>query len=364
MTPAGRSRVELLLERMGAGSGRALWVEPSVNLRWLTGLTPPALERPGGLLVRADGDRRALVPRLDLSEWDLPDIEYVPWRDGEEPAEALRAVLEGVRVLHVQPSLPAWHLRLLAAARPSMKIEVGPDWIAAARRRKDASELDCLREAATAADEAIAAVAEMALTGLTELEVREALRSEYRRRGQEPSPHTLVAAGINSGKPHHSGSDATIEPRSTVIVDTGAVVHGYLSDTTRVLAVDGAPQEVGEAYDLMLAAYEAAVAAATPGASGRDVDDAGREVIEAAGLGECMLHRIGHGLGLEVHEAPYLAPNSEDPVEEGAVLCIEPAVYVEGRFGVRFENSVHIGPEGAEPLNELVARPPAKGRPS
>jgi Xaa-Pro aminopeptidase len=221
------------------------------------------------------------------------------------------------------------------------------------RRRKDDGELGAIREAARLADAAYERVLEGGLAGRSEREVAAASAAAIRDGGGEPSFPAIVAAGPNGALPHAEPTDREIHPGELVVFDLGAELGGYCSDCTRTFAA-GEPGDDGRAvYELVRGAQEAALAATRAGAGGAEVDSAARDPIAAAGHGEDFGHGVGHGVGIEVHEAPRLAQRSEDVLEAGDVVTVEPGVYVSGRFGIRIEDMVAVTDDGYENFSGL-----------
>jgi Xaa-Pro aminopeptidase len=182
------------------------------------------------------------------------------------------------------------------------------------------------------------------------------MQARFLEHGHPPHPDFIVATGPNAALPHHETGEAPIDARAPLLLDFGCLVDGYFSDITRVVLPEELPAEVEEAYAVVLAAHDAAVAALAPGVPCEEVDRAARDVVVAAGHGERFLHRTGHGLGLEIHERPYLRSGNPQPLEVGHVFSVEPGIYVAGAFGLRFETIYHLGPNGPEPLNRAPRR--------
>src|SRR5262249_29717786 len=199
------------------------------------------------------------------------------------------------------------------------------------RRRKGEAELAAIAAAAELSDEVYGWIVERGIIGRAEREVELAAEQRMRELGaQGPSFPAIVASGPNSALPHHESSGREIGAAELVVVDMGAIVDGYCSDCTRTFATGEIDEEMSEVYDLVQAAQLAALAAVRPGAAGRDVDSVSRDPIDEAGHGDDYGHGLGHGVGIEVHEAPRLAQRSEDELAEGDVATIEPGVYLEG----------------------------------
>ena len=169
--------------------------------------------------------------------------------------------------------------------------------------------------------------------------------------GHDVASFAIVGGGPNGASPHHEPGDRVIENGDLVVCDFGGRLRGYSSDVTRTFSV-GVPSSEQEAvHSVVLAASEAARAAVGPGVTCQEIDRAARRVVEEAGYGDLFIHRTGHGIGLEVHEHPYMVEGNETPLEEGMTFSIEPGVYLPGRFGVRIEDIVACGPDGVDELN-------------
>jgi Xaa-Pro aminopeptidase len=210
------------------------------------------------------------------------------------------------------------------------------------REVKDEEELRAMAEAATLADGVYEYLAERGLSGRTELEVARDLERELRERGAEPAFPVIVAGGAHGARPHAEPRDVQIPPNTLVVVDMGARLEGYCSDCTRTLATGDVDDQAVEVYEVVLAAQEVGLGAATAGADCREVDAAAREHIEAAGYGERFGHGLGHGVGLEVHEGPRLTKTAEGELRSGNTVTIEPGIYLPEAFGVRIEDLVVV----------------------
>jgi len=221
-----------------------------------------------------------------------------------------------------------------------------------ARRVKDEAEIAAIAEAARLTDEVYAWIEERGLAGRSEREVALAAEGRMRELGAEgPSFEAIVAAGPNGALPHAVPAQREIGRDEPVVVDMGAIVDGYCSDCTRTLVDGRLSGQRREVYDLVLEAQLAGLRAVRPGESGRSVDAVARDVIEEGGHGERFGHGLGHGVGLEVHEAPRLSKRSEDDLLVGDVVTVEPGVYVPGEFGVRIEDLVVVTADGHRNLS-------------
>ncbi len=350
MDPTFLDRITRLRSSLENSSIEARWVDPSLDMTYLTGLSPISMERIMGLVVVPDGPLRLVVPKMLADEAaHLPDCESFEWDDSEGPEAALKGALDGLSKLHVSPTLPIGAVEAIRSAR-SIDVDIEDEVLADLRSRKDETEAESLRKASHVTDEMVRWVDSISVVGLTERQLSLKMAMRYLEQGHRPWDDLLVAYGANASMPHYTG-DVPIGSGEALLIDIGAVVDGYQSDTTRMFFPENEDPEVMSAYDVILEAAEAAFAAVGAGVPAQEVDRAARKVITANGFGELFIHRTGHGVGLDVHEPPYLREGNETPLEVGNVFSIEPGIYKPGRFGVRYENLVYIGPQGAELLN-------------
>jgi Xaa-Pro aminopeptidase len=222
------------------------------------------------------------------------------------------------------------------------------------RAVKSPEEVDAVRAAAALAQAALAEVLPGVRVGQTEIEVGAALEAALRRRGSEWHPFpTIVASGPRSALPHARTSPRPIGPGEWLLLDFGAQVDGYCADLTRTIVVGArADERQRTIYELVQTAQRRALQHLRAGMPGREGDALAREVIAARGFGEAFGHSLGHGLGLEVHEAPRLAPTADAPLPLHAVVTVEPGIYLQGWGGVRLEDDVYLGPDGAVLLSD------------
>ncbi|MDQ6836209.1 MAG: Xaa-Pro peptidase family protein [Actinomycetota bacterium] len=222
------------------------------------------------------------------------------------------------------------------------------------RAVKEHEEVECIHAAARTADAALTSVLEQGLVGRTERDVAAALEQAMRAEGADrPSFDSIVAAGPHGALPHATPREVEVRRGDLVVIDWGAELGGYCSDCTRTVAAGSASAQASEIYELVLAAQLTGLEAVRAGAGGREVDAAARAVIEAAGHGEHFGHGLGHGVGLQVHEAPGLSRRSEDRLATGNVVTVEPGVYLPGALGVRIEDLVVVADGAPEILTAL-----------
>ncbi len=239
------------------------------------------------------------------------------------------------------------------------KVPAGVELVAAGgcveklRRVKDAEELEAIATAAKLADEVWRWSLERGLAGHTEREVARAAEARIRELGGDPSFPAIVAAGPNGALPHAEPGERRIAPGELVVFDMGARLAGYCSDGTRTVATGEPGERAREVYELVRRAQAAALEALAVGARGEAVDSAARQPIAEAGYGKRFGHGLGHGVGLEVHEAPRLSQRSDDVLEAGEAVTVEPGVYLPGEFGVRIEDLVVVGEGGCRNLSGM-----------
>lgn len=229
------------------------------------------------------------------------------------------------------------------------------DLVELLRERKDEDEVQRIRDAVDVAERALELVIQGIRAGMTEIEIAGMLEGALRQTGSDGYPFpSIVASGPNAALPHARPTSRQVERGDFLLVDFGAVVRGYCSDITRTFVIGGASDEQREVHAIVRLANERAARALRPGMSGRDADAVARGYIEDRGFGDMFGHSLGHGIGLEVHEAPRLARTAETPLVEGAVVTVEPGIYRPGWGGVRIEDDVHLGAGGAQVLTRFT----------
>ncbi len=351
------SRARTALAEAGADW---MLVPASPDLRWLTGASARVTERLVALALPRAGEPFLVAPRLEADPLReaCPELEMLVWDEHEDPLARLvtrAGLVESSRVL-VGEGLRVPHLlRLAAAARCAPAAAVlGP-----LRAVKDGHELEHLAQAARHADLVVEEAADHARPGMTERALARFVVERFESLG-DTDPWVIVASGPSSASPHHASSDRPIAEGEVLLLDLGAFTDGYASDITRTYFLGEPPRQVLRTWEVVNEARAAGIAAAHAGRPAQEVDAAARAVIEAAGLGANFTHRTGHGLGLEVHEPPYLVRGNAAPLAAGNVHSVEPGIYLAGRWGVRLEDIVVVGEGAARRLNQapLDLRPP------
>ncbi|AXG07024.1 aminopeptidase P family protein [Haloplanus rubicundus] len=354
-------RVQSRLDAVGAD---ALALTPGRDWYYLTGVDAEQSDRLQLLVVPADGDPTLVVPTLEAASVREAWVDDVrTWDDDEGPWPVLDPLLDALAPSRLLLADRMWTQYALGVRErlPDADVGLASEVLSPLRRVKDGRELDALRAAGNAADATMRDVRALGAdaVGMTEAELADYVEERLEAHGGTGVAfETIVAAGPNGADPHHASGDRVIGAGDPVVLDFGTRVDAYPSDQTRTVVFDGEPSEAfRRVHDVVREAQSRAVAAVEPGVSAGAVDRAAREVIEDAGYGDEFVHRTGHGVGLDVHEAPDIVAGNETKLEPGTVFSVEPGVYLPDRFGVRIEDLVVVtADDGAERLNHTDRR--------
>jgi len=352
-------RLGRLRERLGEAGCEALLVTSSTNIRYLTGFSGSS----GMLLVMDDGALLVSDGRYrDQAAEQLSAAGVETAIEIGRPAEQVTAIdraTKGLQRLGLEAADISWAAERRLAGSLSCVASGGSlvathGLVEALRLVKDEGEVARIELAADIADIGLAQVKERLRADLSELQFAVELDFEMRRRGADDvSFATIVAAGPNAALPHHAPSERRIAPGELVVLDFGAEIDGYRSDMTRTLCVGSVSSpELLDLLDAVLVAQRAGVRALRPGVTGADIDRACRESLEGAGYAELFVHGTGHGVGLQIHEAPAIDRESTDILPAGAVVTVEPGAYISGVGGVRIEDTLVVTPSGARTLTK------------
>ncbi len=346
----------------------ALLITPGSDLQYLLGAGGESHERLTCLVLPTQGPAALVVPKLEAPGYaDVPlddlGIEVVTWVDGQDSHGMVADLLGTPSRVALADAMPALHTLPLRAKLPGAEQVLASPVLRELRMRKDATELQALRDAGAAIDRVHARMAEFLKPGRTETEVGADIEEAILAEGHTGAAFIIVGSGANGASPHHSVSDRVIERGDVVVIDIGGpIASGYNSDCTRTYSV-GEPAQAGvrETYAVLQAAQRAAVDAVRPGVTAESIDAAAREPIAAAGFGENFVHRTGHGIGLDVHEEPYIVGGNQLVLEPGMAFSVEPGIYQQGHWGARIEDIVIVTDDGVESVNnqphELVVLP-------
>ncbi|MEQ1699171.1 MAG: aminopeptidase P family protein [Ilumatobacteraceae bacterium] len=331
----------------------ALLVSDLTNLRWLTGFTGSngwAIIGPGRPIIVTDG-RYGEQARQQTETAGLDAVVLVG-ATGAETLAHLAAVAGGYQTLGFEAAHVSFQQHSVWAGAFVTTLVPTVGVVEIYRRWKDPLEIRLIGDACRIADQALAEVAPRLGEGLTEAEVRNLLEIRMRELGATgPSYETIVATGpTNAALPHHRPTDTLIEPGHTVIIDVGALVGGYHSDMTRTFFIGEPTAQQRELYEVVLAAQTAGVAAVRAGMSVKELDGVCRGIITEAGYGDWFTHGTGHGVGLLIHEDPFVNRAGDAILQVGDVVTVEPGVYHEGFGGIRIEDLVVVTSAGCRVL--------------
>lgn len=350
-------RIRLALAAADQAGLDGLVITPGYDLRYLVGSRAQTFERLTALVLPSRGEPTVVVPRLELASLRtsaIPELGVAvrDWVDGDDPYQLVADALGGGPVsTAVTDSMTALHLLPLADKFGVLPV-LATDVLRRLRMIKDAAEIDALRKAGEAIDRVHARVPEFLVPGRTEADVAADIAQAIVAEGHSAVAFIIVGSGPNGADPHHECSDRVLEHGDVVVVDIGGPYEpGYHSDSTRTYSIGEPDPEVARRYSVLQHAQRTAVAAVRPGVTAEQVDAAARDVLAAEGLADVFVHRTGHGIGLSVHEEPYIVAGNDLPLAEGMAFSVEPGIYFPGHWGARIEDIVIVTADGALPVN-------------
>lgn len=344
-------RARALMEELET---EALLLSVGADLPYLTGYEAMPLERLTMAVIPVDGDVTLVVPELEaprvVEQRDVFAIRG--WAETEDPLDVVAGLVGSRAALAVGDQTWAWFLLGLEERLPDARFHSATPVTRPLRMRKEPVEIEWLARAGAAADRVVDRLREHRFSGRSELALAADIAAMLVEEGHETVEAVIVASGPNAASPHHEPGSRIMENGDSVVVDFGGRLGGYCSDTSRTFHIGEPDQEFVTAFGAVYRAQDEAVAAAGPGATAESVDAVARKVIEDEGLGEYFIHRTGHGIGLEIHEHPYLVSGNETVLEPGMAFSVEPGVYLPGRFGIRIEDIVTVDNSGPRRINE------------
>lgn len=335
-----------------------LVVTPGYDLRYLIGARAQTFERLTALVLPGSGDPTIVVPRLELASLKdsaVPELGVAvqDWVDGDDPYRLVAGALPGQApfAVAVTDAMPALHLLPLAGELGAVPV-LATDVLRTLRMIKDAAEVDALRKAGAAIDRVHARVPQFLVPGRSEADVAADIAEAIVAEGHSDVAFIIVGSGPHGADPHHECSDRELKAGDIVVVDIGGPYDpGYNSDSTRTYSIGEPDPEVSRRYAVLQRAQRAAVEVVRPGVTAEQVDAAARDVLAGEGLAEAFVHRTGHGIGLSVHEEPYIVAGNSLPLQEGMAFSVEPGIYFPGQWGARIEDIVIVTADGAVSVN-------------
>lgn len=335
----------------------ALLITPGPDLRYLIGYDAVPLERLTCLVIRTGSDPVLVVPHLELlaakaSPAGAMGVAIQTWGETDNPYDLVADLLPQASRVALDNHMWAEKVLALRQAMPNCQQALTDVVVGEMRMRKDAAEVAALREAGAAIDRVHALVPHLLRAGMTEAQVGGLIADQILTQGHERVDFVIVASGPNGASPHHAVSERVIQGGDAVVVDIGGTMPGgYRSDCTRTYIVGEPAPAYLRAYEALERAQAAAVSFARPGVTCESVDAVARTVLADAGLAQLFVHRTGHGIGLETHEAPYIVQGNDRVLEPGMAFSVEPGFYLAGEYGARIEDIVVLNETGAEPMN-------------
>lgn len=353
---SANSRLDATAKVLKQSGIALLLAAPSADLVYLLGYGGHATERPALLAVTPGDPPVMLVPELEAPRLqDFTGVRVVSYGETDDPFVTLAYTLPNIGAsASVAVSDQMWASVLLGAQRmlPGATFRSASRVLRDLRMRKDPQEIELLARAGSFADAAFEELLLRPFVGRSESEMGRQLSSLLRDAGLQVAEWgPIVASGPHSASPHHLTGERIIEEGDAVVLDFGGTVQGYQADVTRTVHAGAPDNEFRHVYELVRQAQQAGVDAVRPGVPAENVDQAARQVIHAGGYGDFFVHRTGHGLGLDVHEEPYIVEGNRLTLEAGMTFSVEPGVYLPGRFGVRIEDAVAVTAEGRRRLN-------------
>ncbi len=317
----------------------------STDLAYLTGITGHIWERLACLLLTKT-QAFFIAPSFELGNLSAESAALLDchgWKDGEDPFQIVKKLVGYLKVGAVGRTTPSWVLLDLMKHMPHCHWQSADGILTELRICKDQREFELLRQVQEKACNGLVKLMTHGICGMTEIEAFDLLKNYCAQEGVIVSGG-IIGSGPNGALPHHHNSSRVIQTGDAVCVDFVGEEPGigYQADTTRTFCVGGIPEGFEEVYDAVNRANQAAFEAAVPGTPCEEVDQAARKVIADAGYGQYFTHRVGHGLGLDVHEHPYMSAGNRDLIRPGYVFSIEPGIYLPGKYGVRIEDQVFI----------------------
>jgi Xaa-Pro aminopeptidase len=363
-TPQGRFGTDVYAQRLKSAvaataqaSLAGLIITPGYDLRYLVGSRAQTFERLTALVLPVDGEPTVVVPRMELASLRESAVTELglsvrDWVDGDDPYRLVADSLGGgAPATAVTDSMPALHLLPLADVLGVVPV-LATDVLRRLRMIKDAAEIDALRAAGAAIDRVHARVPEFLVPGRTEADVAADIAEAIVAEGHSEVAFIIVGSGPNGADPHHECSDRELRRGDIVVVDIGGPYEpGYNSDSTRTYSLGAPNPDVAQRYSVLQRAQSSAVSAVRPGVTAEQVDAVARGVLAEEGLAEVFVHRTGHGIGLSVHEEPYIVAGNDIPLEVGMAFSVEPGIYFPGQWGARIEDILVVTDDGAISVN-------------
>ena len=352
------ARIKKIQAIMKAQGTDYLVLAPTSNLVYLTGLKTTADERLQVFLVPAEGKSVMILPEMyrEVAEnLEKNSFELLTWADGTDPADLLLPLInKHSAIAAVDERMWAGHFLSLKKAFPGYDFIGASGLMRQVRMLKDKNEISLLEKAGGLTDNVMGEVLMVIQPGISEKELAFFVENKLKEYGAEDlSFKPIVASGPNTSSPHHNTGERKIMLGDLVVLDFGGLFQGYCSDMTRTFSMGKATKEVKKVYNAVKEANEAAFRAVQEGTSCEKVDEAARKAIARAGYAQYFVHRTGHGIGLDIHEDPFIVFGNQETLKTGMTFSIEPGIYLPGQYGVRIEDIVGLSDKGPVRFNNF-----------
>lgn len=354
------SRKNRITELMKKSGVKAIVLSPSMNMLYTTGFNTFPGERLLVSILDENGEVIFIAPRMyeqEIREKGVFD-RIISWDDSQDPGDILDSICieKGYSGSMIAVEDTMWFnaFEKIHGSFGQAAFIKASGLIGELRKYKAEDEAEKMRKSSELAEKALGEVIPLIKAGMKEIQVREMLEAEMKKQGlASPSFDTIIGSGPNSALPHYTAGDKVLEIGDSIVIDFGGMYQGYCSDMTRTIMLGKATKEYKEVYEAVKGAQMSAVEAVKPGMRASDIDAAARDYITEKGYGDYFIHRTGHGIGMEVHEEPYISNISNTVLQPGMVFSIEPGIYLPGKFGVRIEDLVMVTETGVEVLNKF-----------
>lgn len=352
-----KNNLERARERLKREGIECLVLASSTDLEYMTGFNGISMERPV-FLILTEKEAFFVVPEFELhglSKDIKKELHCIGWKEDENPYLKIKNYVDDRKMRAAAGNrMSAEMFFHLQKAFVKWEWELGDKIMRPLRMQKTDMEYQYLKRAQVLSGKAFQTMLKEGLMGKTEKEVAVLLSNNLKKEGLTVSGYPLVAAGRNSAIVHHGADDTVIQRGDVVVIDFGGCYEGYHSDITRTVVVEEEPEGFAEIYAIVRQANEEAYHAARPGITAEKLDRTARAVIEKNGYGVYFTHRLGHGIGRDIHEPPYIVEGNQEHLKVGNTFSNEPGVYIPERFGIRLEDVLILREDGAECLTELT----------
>ncbi|MFD0051488.1 M24 family metallopeptidase [Actinomycetes bacterium NPDC127524] len=347
-------KVQKLLKELNIEA--AVVTSPS-NFFYFSGTRLNSHERLQAIVIFKNENPFMIVHEMSKEEIHSTGIYKTEfWKDGDSSLDLLANILPDSGTVSIDNQWPSQNLLHFMKLKKGLSFTCSTKIVEKVRRNKDRQETELLRNSAAVADLVMNQVFDFIKPGLSEKDIANEIKRLFSiHKVGELSFNPIVGTGRNGAIPHHQSGDTIVAEGDMVVIDIGGILDDYCSDMTRTILVGGeATNEMEKVYGIVKRAQEEAVKAVKPGIPLQEIDRVARNIISNEGYGLHFTHRTGHGLGIDVHEEPFVTSDNEQLLEEGMVISIEPGIYLSGKFGVRIEDIVVVTANGSERLNNVV----------